>query len=63
MGKLIGIRAGSVFGKDRQVEGLGALVQVEEKRQRATPVSNRWKRNLLVLQQASQTQSRREDGQ
>jgi len=38
MGKFIGIRAGAVVGKDGQVEGLGGLVQVEEKRRRATPV-------------------------
>jgi len=31
MGKFIGIRAGAVVGKDGQVEGLGGLVQVEEK--------------------------------
>jgi len=30
--------AGAVVGKDGQVEGLGGLVQVEEKRRRATPV-------------------------
>ena len=45
-----------------QVEGLGGLVQVDEKRRRATPVWSRWKRNLLKPQQASQIQSRREDG-
>ena len=38
MGKFIGIGAGAVVEKDGQVEGLGGLVQVEEKRQRATPV-------------------------
>jgi len=38
MGKFIGIGAGAVVGKDGQVEGLGGLVQVEEKRRRATPV-------------------------
>jgi len=38
MGKFIGIGAGAVIGKDGQVEGLGGLVQVEEKRRRATPV-------------------------
>jgi len=40
MGKFIGIGAGAVVGKleDVQVEGLGGLVQVEEKRRRATPV-------------------------
>jgi len=32
------IRAGAVVEKDGQVEGLGGLVQVEEKRHRATPV-------------------------
>jgi len=31
MGKLIGIRAGAVVGKDGQVEGLNGLVQVEKK--------------------------------
>jgi len=31
MGKFIGIGAGAVVGKDGQVEGLGGLVQVEEK--------------------------------
>ena len=49
-------------GKDGQVEGLGGLVQVEEKRPRATPVLSQRKRNLLEPQQASQIQSRREDG-
>jgi len=38
MGKFIGIGAGAVVEKDEQVEGLGSLVQVEEKRRRATPV-------------------------
>ena len=37
MGKFIGIGAGAVVGKDGQVEGLGSLVQVEEKRRRTTP--------------------------
>ena len=32
MGKFIGIGAGAVVGKDGQVEGLGGLVQVEEKK-------------------------------
>jgi len=32
MGKFIGIRAEAVVGKDGQVEGLGGLVQVEEKK-------------------------------
>ena len=31
MGKFIGIGAGAVVEKDGQVEGLGGLVQVEEK--------------------------------
>jgi len=62
MGKFIGIRAGAVVEKDGQVEGLSGLVQVEEKRRRATPVSSRWKRNLLKPQQASQAQSRGKDG-
>jgi len=31
MGKFIGIGAGAVVEKDEQVEGLGGLVQVEEK--------------------------------
>jgi len=31
MGKFIGIRTGAVVEKDRQVEGLGGLVQVEQK--------------------------------
>ena len=34
----IEIGAVAVVGKDGQVEGLGSLVQVEEKRRRATPV-------------------------
>jgi len=38
MGKLVGIGAGAVVGKDGQVEGLGVLMQVEEKRRRVTPV-------------------------
>jgi len=38
MGKFIGIGEGAVVGKDGQVEGLGGLVQVEEKRRRVTPV-------------------------
>ena len=38
MGKFIRNRAGAVFEKDGQVEGLGGLVQVEQKRRRATPV-------------------------
>ena len=36
MGKFIRIGAGAVIIKDGQVEGLGGLVQVEEKRRRAT---------------------------
>jgi len=36
--KFIEIGAAAVVGKDGQVEGLGSLVQVEEKRRRATPV-------------------------
>jgi len=31
MGKVIGIGAGAVVGKDGQVKGLGVLVHVEEK--------------------------------
>jgi len=62
MGKFVGIGAGAVVEKDGQVEGLGGLVQVEGKRRRATPVLSRWKINLLILQQASNSQSRREDG-
>jgi len=38
MGKFIGIGAGAVVQKDWQVEGLGGLVQVKEKRRRATPI-------------------------
>jgi len=38
MGKFIRIGAGAVVEKDGQVEGLGGLMQVEEKRRRATPV-------------------------
>jgi len=38
MGEFIGIGAGAVVEKDVQVEGLGGLVQVEEKRRAATPV-------------------------
>jgi len=38
MGKFIGIGAGAVVDKDGQVEVLGGLMQVEEKRQKATPV-------------------------
>jgi len=41
MGKFIGIGAGAMIGKDGQVEGLGGLVQVEEKRRRATPVKKK----------------------
>jgi len=44
----IGIGAGAVVEKDWQVEGLGGLVQVKEKRRRAS----RWKINLLKPQQA-----------
>jgi len=36
MGKFIGVGAGAVVEKDGQVEGLGDLVQVEEKK--LTPV-------------------------
>jgi len=43
MGKFIGIGAGAVVEKDEQVEGLGGLVQVEEKTRRTTTVSSRWK--------------------
>jgi len=38
MGKFIGIEAGALVEKDGQVEGLGGLVQIEEKRRRATLV-------------------------
>jgi len=38
MVKFIGIGAGAVVETDGQVEGLGGLVQVEEKRRKATPV-------------------------
>jgi len=38
MGKFIRIRAKAVVEKDGQVEGLGDLMQVEEKRRKATPV-------------------------
>jgi len=40
MGKFIGIGAGAgaVVKIDGQVEGLGGLVQVEEKRPKATPM-------------------------
>jgi len=38
MGKIIGIGAGTVIDKDRHIEKLGGLVQVEEKRRRTTPV-------------------------
>ena len=34
MGKFIGIGAGAVVEKDGQVEGLGGLVQVEEKEEK-----------------------------
>jgi len=61
MGKFIGIEVGAVVEKYEQVERLSGLLQVEEKRRRATPVWSRWKTNFLKLQQASQTQSRRED--
>ena len=37
MGKFIGIGAGAVVGKDGQVEGLGGLVQVEEKDEERRP--------------------------
>ena len=56
------IGAGALVETDGQVKGLSGLVQVEEKRRRATTFWNRWKRNLLKpAQQASQTQSRRQD--
>jgi len=61
MREFIGIGAGAVVENKGQVQGLGSLVQVEEKRRRAAPVSSRWKRILFKPQQASQTQSRRED--
>jgi len=38
MGKFIRIEAGALVEKDGQVEGLGGLVQIEEKRRRATLV-------------------------
>jgi hypothetical protein len=38
MEKFIEMRPGAVVEKDGQVEGLGGLVQVEEKRRRSTPV-------------------------
>jgi len=38
MGKFIRIGAGAAVGKDGQFEELNGLVQVEEKRRRATPV-------------------------
>jgi len=38
MGKFIGIRARAVVEKNGQVKGLGGLLQVEKKRQSATPV-------------------------
>jgi len=43
MGKFIGMRAGAgaVLKNDGQVEGLGGLVQIEEKRRRATPIWSR----------------------
>jgi len=37
MGKFIGIRAGAVVEKDGQVEGLGGLMQVEEKVEEQRP--------------------------
>jgi len=37
MGKFIGIGAGAVVEKDEQVEGLGGLVQVEEKNEEQRP--------------------------
>jgi len=41
------IGAGAVVKKDGQVERLGGLVQVEEKRRTATPVRIQGKRNVL----------------
>jgi len=38
MKKFIEVGAGAVVEEDEQVEGLGGLVQVEERRRRATPV-------------------------
>jgi len=38
MRRFIGIEAGAVVEKDAQVEGLGGLVQVEEKRRGTMPV-------------------------
>jgi len=62
MANFIGIGTGALVEKDGQVEGLGGLVHVEQKRRRATPIWSRWKRNILKPQQARQTQSRRDDG-
>jgi len=62
MGKFIRIRAGAVVGKDRQAEKLDGLMQLEEKRQKTTPVGSRWKRNLLKPELTSKCQRRREDG-
>jgi len=61
MGKFLrinGAGAGAVVEKDGQVEGLGGLVQVEEKRQRGTPVCSRWKRNLLKPHCGNQTKAK-----
>ena len=65
MGKCIGIRAEAVVEKNRQVEGLGGLVQVETRKNRlkAAPIKSPWKRNIFKPQQASKGQSRREDRQ
>jgi len=41
------IGAGAVVKKDGQVERLGGLVQVDEKRRTATPVRIQGKRNVL----------------
>jgi len=62
MGKFIEISARTVVKKDGQVEGLGGLLQVEEKRRRLTLVWNWWKRNLLKQQQANKRHSKRNDG-
>jgi len=61
MGKFIGIGAGVVVGKGGQVEGLGGLVQVEsrEKDEEQRPFEVDGKE---ISSQASQTQSRREEG-
>ena len=59
MGKFIGIGAGTVVGKDGQVKGLGGLVQVEEKRRRATPVKSMEKKSSQTAASKPKTKQER----